>query len=50
MARNDEPKTVRLTDSRGNTVVVESDKADRLLAGSGYTKASSRQSAKADDK
>lgn len=45
MAKNND--IVMLTDERGVTVSVSAEKAERLLAGSGYSKAAGRQPAKA---
>lgn len=42
MAAKKEPTTTKLTHRNGATVAVESDKADRLVAGGNFSKPTSR--------
>lgn len=45
MATKKEAETVRLTHSNGAVVNVDADKAERLLSGTGWTKAAARKAA-----
>lgn len=50
MAAKNTPETVRLVNAEGVAVNVSAEKAERLVAGGGYTADQSKKSAKADTK